>query len=490
VPFLLAVQHPPSHALSSLSPDLVDGKWTFTPPKPEPPKPVVAAESPAIAKCQYWCSAQADKFKDPAARVAICNKVECSGCDFCATAKAAMPSTTSGVFQAEMGHEPRLLIAHGCSQSTVVGHIFFHIAKASGLNFLATRCKEDVHVSGCGGGRDEEGLKHEKNAFCGAQACDWPAAINATVAEVVANNATLFLQGGPVHVHMEGGKPMWYHSMGDWDQQIAGALLKLHTIPAGVLRCNQLDKAICEVRDGFYTDFGNHGLGMTVGWKVKWDTGVKVEHTTGGDISIRDVDKTHQDKAFMNKSAIKQYLTTYSEDNLRTGIRQVFTDQGYHGDEIPIECAEDLLKFTQSDSQADLDVSQASWRRLLEGWKLSIPETKLAEMLNNMEESPGKKYRNSFALRDTGEVVYNSEEVVTALSEIDRLDLWRGPASPAAAPTSPTATPASPAAIPASPTATGGSSHAAYLLSKHARMQKEAMLAASQQKQTLHGQRP
>jgi hypothetical protein len=479
----------PMPSLHSLSPELVDGKWTYSPPKLEPTAldRANAKKDIAIAKCQYWCSTQASKFTTDAAKAALCEKAECNGCDFCAAFQPAVPvdaaghlttSTTSSAVPAavpaavpvatpepsvEIGKEPRLLIAHGCSQSTVVGHIFFHIAKAMGMNFLGTRCKKDVTVSGCGGGRDEEGLKHEKNAFCGATSCDWPAAINATVAEVVHQGATLFLQGGPVHVHMEDHKPMWYKSMGDWDPQIAQALLRLNAIPAGVLRCNQLDKAICEVRDGFYTDFGLHGLGMSVGWKVKYDTGEKVEHVTGGDISIRDEDKSHQDKAFVNASAIKQYLTTYSEENLKEGIKAVFKEQGYD-DDITIECAEDLLKFTQSDSVEDMATSQNAWHRLLEGWKLPVPETKLAELLSSMEDSPGKKYRNSFALRDTGDVIYNSEEVVNALGEIDRLDLWRGPASKPIDGIAP------------SPSA--GTSRAEYMLNKHRTMKKQAELAA------------
>ena len=200
----------PLPSLHSLSPDLVDGKWTYSPPKLEPTAldRANAKKDMAIAKCQYWCSTQASKFTTDAAKAALCEKAECNGCDFCAAFQPAVPvdaaghlttSTTSSAVPAavpaavpvatpepsgeraacrgggrpscpcsshaapclegpgpprptpdpgalrsppdarlssyfrhavEIGKEPRLLIAHGCSQSTVVRHIFFHIAKA------------------------------------------------------------------------------------------------------------------------------------------------------------------------------------------------------------------------------------------------------------------------------------------------------------------------------------------------------------------------
>ena len=57
-----------------------------------------------------------------------------------------------------------------------------------------------------------------------------------------------------MHITDAHGKPStdseqwWSSSMGAWADDIASSLVSLNALPAAMLRCNQLDKVICEVR--------------------------------------------------------------------------------------------------------------------------------------------------------------------------------------------------------------------------------------------------
>ena len=52
--------------------------------------------------------------------------------------------------------------------------------------------------------------------------------------------------------------------------------------------------------------------------------------------------------------------------------------QGFpNTDKMPVECSEDLLKFTQSDGDDDLLVSAQAWQNMLTAWQIHVPDDKL-----------------------------------------------------------------------------------------------------------------
>ena len=61
-----------------------------------------------------------------------------------------------------------------------------------------------------------------------------------------------------------------------------------------------------------------------------------------------------------------------------TGIRGMLKAQGFpNTDAMPVECSEDLLKFTQSDGDDDLLVSAQAWQNMLTAWQIHVPDEKL-----------------------------------------------------------------------------------------------------------------